>query len=34
VRATLLNGLLSVTVLCFTKENCTAEPVIIARSYT
>jgi hypothetical protein len=34
VRATLLNGLLSVTVLCFTKENCTAEPVIIERSYT
>ena len=34
VRATLLNGLLSVTVLCFTKENCTAEPVIKARSYT
>ena len=34
VRATLLNGLLSVTVLCLTKENCTAEPVIIARSYT
>jgi hypothetical protein len=34
VRAILLNGLLSVTVLCFTRENCTADPLITERSYT
>ena len=34
VRAILLNGLLSVKVLCFTRENYTAEPLITERSYT
>ena len=34
VNARLLKGLLKVTVLALTKENCKAAPVMFVRSYT